>query len=276
MRVSLSPAREARGTKKPTQNLLPLSTCRARRYVTTTQSAADAARGYGQEIGPLVRRLAELNELIVAHRAHDGVTSDEVSLSSAAAVRSSGGLLCSRDLAARMWRGVVAGVTDADDPQRFAYLAKGNARQARKRVAADVLITDQADRILLVDPVYKPDWDMPGGMAEANEPPRAAAERELREELGLNLTVGRLLVLEWQPPHGPWDDLLTFVFDGGVLDEETVGALKIRDDELRAFDFVPVADAHTLLRPYVWERLDQSVQAKADREKIYVEKAAKH
>ena len=52
-----------------------------------------------------------------------------------------------------------------------AYLAEGNAKQARKRVAADVLVRDTSERILLVDPSYKPDWDLPGGMAEANEPP---------------------------------------------------------------------------------------------------------
>src|SRR4051812_23503587 len=84
-------------------------------------------------------------------------------------------------------RHVMAGVTE-DDAARFAYLAEGNAKQARKRVAADVLITDRVGRVLLVDPTYKEGWDIPGGMVEANEPPRVAAERELREELGLTLT----------------------------------------------------------------------------------------
>src|SRR6266511_641762 len=98
------------------------------------------------------------------------------------------------------------------------HLAEGNAKQARKRVAADVIIRDGAGRLLLVDPTYKPDWDLPGGMAEANEPPRQAACRELQEELGLELPIGRLLCVDWVSPHGPWDDLLMFVFDGGVLD----------------------------------------------------------
>jgi hypothetical protein len=53
---------------------------------------------------------------------------------------------------------------------RTAYLAEGNAKQARKRVSADAIVRDSSGRILLVDPIYKPDWDMPGGMAEANEP----------------------------------------------------------------------------------------------------------
>ena len=55
------------------------------------------------------------------------------------------------------------------DPEAWnAHLAEGNARQARKRVSADVIIRDMLGRILLVDPKYKPDWDLPGGMAEAD------------------------------------------------------------------------------------------------------------
>src|SRR4029434_2198406 len=81
--------------------------------------------------------------------------------------------------------------------------AEDTAKQARKRVAADVLVRDASQRILLVDPSYKPDWDLPGGMAEANEPPLDAARREGREELGLTLTIGRLLGVDWVRPHGP-------------------------------------------------------------------------
>jgi 8-oxo-dGTP pyrophosphatase MutT (NUDIX family) len=149
-----------------------------------------------------------------------------------------------------------------EDAERFAYLAEGNAKQARKRVATDVLITDSAGRVLLVDPTYKPDWDMPGGMVEANEPPRRAGERELREELGLDLQLGRLLYLEWVPPQGPWDDMLMFIFDGGTLDEQAVANLRLADGELGRFAFVSVDEARELLRPYVWERLRRAVETR--------------
>ncbi|HEY3752187.1 MAG TPA: NUDIX hydrolase [Pseudonocardiaceae bacterium] len=162
-------------------------------------------------------------------------------------------------------------MTDADDAVRFAYLAEGNAKQARKRVSADVLISDAAGRVLLVDPTYKPDWDMPGGMVEGNEPPRVAAKRELREELNLVLDVGRLLYLEWAPPHGPWDDTLVFIFDGGTVDEPTIAALRPADDELSQWAFVDVASAREHLRPSMWERLRQAMAARASGETIYRE-----
>jgi ADP-ribose pyrophosphatase YjhB (NUDIX family) len=148
--------------------------------------------------------------------------------------------------------------TEDHDPARFAYLAEGNARQARKRVAADVLIRDEQGRILLVNPTYKPYWDLPGGMAEANESPRAAAERELREELGLTLEVGRLLTLDWQPAQGPWDDQLTFTFDGSVFDENQVGSLRVSDDELVDFRFFHAAHAARHLRRDVAQRINRA------------------
>ena len=148
------------------------------------------------------------------------------------------------------------------DPEAWnAYLAEGNARQARKRVAADVILRDENGRFLLVNPNYKPDWDLPGGMVEANEPPIDAARRELREELGLDIPVGALLSVEWVPPHGPWDDTLVFIFDGGVLAPATIGALTITDDEITAFRFCTIDEACELLRPYVWQRSSAALGA---------------
>lgn len=148
----------------------------------------------------------------------------------------------------------MASVT-GDDAARRAYLAEGNARQARKRVAADVLIRDDAERVLPVDPIYKPGRDLPGGMAEANEAPRDAAARELREELGLSLPIGRLLVLDWAPAREPWDDQLVFIFDGGTLPIESVATLRTVDPELAGLEFVELSDAAQRMRPDIADRL---------------------
>ena len=148
------------------------------------------------------------------------------------------------------------------DPQAWnAYLAEGNAKQARKRVSADVILRDVHGRILLVDPTYKPDWDLPGGMAEANEPPADALRRELREELGLDIQVGDLLCVDWVSPHGPWDDLLNFIFDGGTLSDSNIEDLRLIDHELRAFEFCDEGQAKERLRPYVWRRVSAALEA---------------
>jgi 8-oxo-dGTP diphosphatase len=148
------------------------------------------------------------------------------------------------------------------DPEAWqAYLAEGNAKQARKRVSADVILRDDRGRILLVDPKYKPDWDLPGGMAEANEPPSEALHRELLEELGLEVQVGNMLCVDWVSPHGPWDDLLSFIFDGGVCDAQTIASLRLVDDELRAYEFCDEGQAKERLRPYVWRRVGAALEA---------------
>jgi hypothetical protein len=38
-------------------------------------------------------------------------------------------------------------------------------------------------------------------------------------------------------PHGPWDDLLNFILDGGTLNEGDIAGLQLVDSELRAFEF---------------------------------------
>lgn len=150
-------------------------------------------------------------------------------------------------------------------------LAEANRTQPRKRVAADVLFRDETGRILLVDPSYKPGWDLPGGMAEANEPPLDAAIREVREELGLNYQGGRLLLLQWVAPHGPWDDSLVFVFDGGALDAQQQASIRPSDGELNEARFVTLEEAKRLLRPKTWQRVELTLDALRYRTTSYMQ-----
>jgi 8-oxo-dGTP pyrophosphatase MutT (NUDIX family) len=124
-----------------------------------------------------------------------------------------------------------------------------------------MLLRDLRGRILLVDPKYKPDWDMPGGMSEANEPPAQTAHREVKEELDVDIQPGALLCVDWVSPHGPWDDSLMFIFDGGVLTDEQIGDLKLLDGELAAFKFCTEQQAERLLRPYAWRRVAAAIEA---------------
>jgi 8-oxo-dGTP pyrophosphatase MutT (NUDIX family) len=149
----------------------------------------------------------------------------------------------------------------ADADAWNSYLAEGNATQARKRVAADVLLRDPAGRVLLVNPTYKPDWDLPGGMAEANEPPEETVGRELLEELGLKITLCGLLVVDWVAPHGPWDDQIAFVFDGGTLSQDQADRLHPRDEELAGVAFVQPDEARALLGERIRRRFTAAMTA---------------
>ena len=73
------------------------------------------------------------------------------------------------------------------------------ASLARKRITATAFFRDEEGRVLLVNPVYKPAWDLPGGAAEADESPHAACRREVAEELGLDRPPGRLVSLHRDP-----------------------------------------------------------------------------
>ncbi|MFF7246719.1 NUDIX hydrolase [Embleya sp. NPDC008237] len=101
-------------------------------------------------------------------------------------------------------------------------------------VGASVLLRDRHGGLVVVEPNYKPGLDLPGGMAEPGEAPHEAAGRELREELGLELTVGRLLAVS-ATTSGTWGRVvLDFLFDGPTLTDEQVAALAPADAELDA------------------------------------------
>ncbi|MEV6757259.1 NUDIX hydrolase [Streptomyces sp. NPDC051214] len=152
-----------------------------------------------------------------------------------------------------------------------AHLAEGNAKQARKRVSADVLFRDEGGRVLLVKPTYKEAWDLPGGMAEANESPQDAARRELSEELGLTAQIGRLLCVDWVAPHGPWDDQLAFIFDGGTLTPEATANLHPQDHELSACEFFSPYEALRQLPPRTRRRATQALEALTGQGAQYLE-----
>ncbi|MBB5156073.1 NUDIX domain-containing protein [Saccharopolyspora phatthalungensis] len=150
---------------------------------------------------------------------------------------------------------------------RWEYLRQGNAEQvqAGKRVCAKLVVADEG-QILLVNPTYKAFWDLPGGMAEKNEPPRAVAAREFEEELGVPITVSaRPLIIDWEPPKGPWDDQLVFVF-GGTLDTDQRAQLRIADpEEIGDYAFMPTAEALTKVHRDVADRLRRAVNSTSSR-----------
>lgn len=94
------------------------------------------------------------------------------------------------------------------------------------------VVTDGHGRLLLIRRGHAPGaglWSLPGGRVEPGESDAAAVAREMREETGLDVTVGRLLGTVRLP--GDRDD----VFDvRDYLVSVTGGSLAAGDDAAEA------------------------------------------
>ncbi|MGJ6965377.1 NUDIX domain-containing protein [Streptosporangium sp. G11] len=121
-------------------------------------------------------------------------------------------------------------------------------------------ITNASDQILLVKPNYRPFWLFPGGALDADEFPHEGCAREIREELGVDLRVGPLLVVDWVPAR---DDrprpLMYFMFDCGVLSEDRI---RLQHDELDEYRFVSIEDGLTMVDHAAAPRLTAAFRAR--------------
>jgi len=81
------------------------------------------------------------------------------------------------------------------------------------RAGAFAVIFDERGRVLLCHRRDMDAWNLPGGRVEAGEAPWDAALREVREEVGVEANVIRLIGLYWKPNT----DELVFSFECGLL-----------------------------------------------------------
>jgi 8-oxo-dGTP pyrophosphatase MutT (NUDIX family) len=160
-------------------------------------------------------------------------------------------------------------VTDTPEQQAPACI---NAR-----AAAGVLFTNEQGEILMVTPSYKDYLDIPGGYVEPGESPSQAAIREVKEELGIDIVPGRLLVIDWWVEGIEQADgaKVLFVFDGGLLTDEEYRLIAVDGSEVVSYAFVKhqVLDDVTVSR--LANRLRNAVAARLDGSTRYLENGAR-
>lgn len=81
-----------------------------------------------------------------------------------------------------------------------------------KYMSAAALVFSEPGELLLVKPTYKDGWEIPGGIVEQDESPKQARLREIKEEFGLDVTLGPLLVIDYLPREDRPSDSLQLVF----------------------------------------------------------------
>jgi 8-oxo-dGTP pyrophosphatase MutT (NUDIX family) len=159
--------------------------------------------------------------------------------------------------------------TEAERLRRIAIL---NARLPKKRNIAQGLLRNPAGEVLLCALTYKKEWDLPGGVVDPGEPPATTVAREVDEELGLEVTVGGLVAVNWLPPWRGWDDAHLFLFDLGVFDGELDPARFLRR-EIADAHWVDPRDTGDHVAPYT-SRMLASVAGWTPGETLYLEDGA--
>ncbi|MFD3521230.1 NUDIX domain-containing protein [Streptomyces sp. NPDC058653] len=144
---------------------------------------------------------------------------------------------------------------------------------AQPRTAAGVLFFDEAGRVLLVKPTYKPGWEIPGGYLHPGETPSEGAAREVKEEIGITPPIGHLLVADWAP-HPTEGDKLLFVFDGGILPADQRAQIVLDGVEVDQFAFHQADQIDGLLIPRLARRVHAAIGARARSATAYLENGA--
>ena len=152
--------------------------------------------------------------------------------------------------------------TPVEEPMGFRRLL--NSFLPRKRAISQMLIRTDDGRVLLCRLTYKNDWDLPGGVVEVGESPQLAVSREVEEELGLTIAAGALVLTDWLPPWGGWDDAVCLVFDGGVHDESIVEGIVRQQREIREARFCTLEEAHQLCADFTARRLVAALRNVSD------------
>ena len=125
----------------------------------------------------------------------------------------------------------------------------------KKRMGSGALFLDENGRILLVEPGYKPVWEIPGGVVELNESPKSCCQREVAEELGLEIEIGKLLLVEYNAPAKEKTESLMFIFDGGTLPKNMINDIRLQKGELLSFRFFPPEQLPQNLTPTLRSRI---------------------
>jgi len=139
---------------------------------------------------------------------------------------------------------------------------------ATPRIAAGALFVE-GDRILLVRKIYGNGWDIPGGYVETGESPAAACQRELKEELGIQRGVQRLLIVDWAP-HVDEGDKILYIFDCGELGSDE-NHIQLASNELDRWAWVPIGQLPDYVIPRLARRLTSAHHAQSAGKPIYLE-----
>lgn len=117
--------------------------------------------------------------------------------------------------------------------------------------SAGVIVENVAGEALIVKASYKTHWSTPGGMIDAGETPLQAAIRELREEVGLEVSPDELRLYAVASRQATASATYHFVFTVR-LDDQRLRSIRIDGEEIAEWRFVSRQEVHTSAEKFAW------------------------
>lgn len=124
----------------------------------------------------------------------------------------------------------------------------------KKRMGVGVLFISE-NKVLVLKPTYKDHWLLPGGVIDADESPREAAIREVKEELGLDVHIEKILVMDYLHREGTRTECIQFLFQGPELSASDIANIRLQSEEITAYEFVTFDEALARLGAHASQRL---------------------
>ena len=124
--------------------------------------------------------------------------------------------------------------------------------------ASGALIQNSVGEILIVKPVYREGWLLPGGVIEAGESPMEACKRECKEELDIDVDVSELLCFEYRKATEGQAETTRFIFACGTALEE----IRLQEGELSDYRLTSLKNAMSLVDTLTARRLQRIQEGK--------------
>lgn len=138
----------------------------------------------------------------------------------------------------------------------------------KKRMASGAIIRDIDKRLLMVKPSYKANLEIPGGVVEKDESPYEACKRELKEELGIELVIERMLCVDYNKADDKETESLIFIFYGGDIKNDIIEKIRVDGQEILSFKFMSLDEIKDKTTVSLYRRIEKSIEA-IEKQTIY-------
>lgn len=143
------------------------------------------------------------------------------------------------------------------------------AQLAKVPSSSSAVIRNIEGEFLMVKRTYKEGYILVGGMNEKDELPTQGLMREIREEIGIELSPVKAVCIDFLVSQ-PFSRV-NYVFDCGIISKAEIDKIKIDPEEISDFQFLPIEKVFELSSPNTKKRVQNYLSNLDTNHCIYLE-----